>query len=117
MDPEIGGRIFKTKSSEELAYLTRIVEWAKAARLIRVTGTRLVPVKKNVALADRPLDLVLAMLAAYPKLGKSLFPRNTWRKSIVGDEFADIGQGLLAALLASRRPMPAGSAERTWPTT
>jgi hypothetical protein len=101
IDPEIGGRVFKTKSSEELAHLTRIVEWAKAARLVRVTGTKLVPVKKNAALADRPLDLVLAMLAAYPKLGKTLFPRNTWRNSLVGDEFADVAHELLTALLAS----------------
>ncbi len=101
IDPEIGGRVFKTKSSEELAHLTRVVEWAKATRLVRVTGTKLVPVKKNAALADRPLDLVLAMLAAYPKLGKALFPRNTWRDSLVGDEFADVGHELLTALLVS----------------
>ena len=101
IDPEIGGRVFKTKSSEELANLTRVVGWAKAARLVRVTGAKLVPVKKNAALADRPLDLVLAMLAAYPKLGKTLFPRNTWRGSLVGDEFADVGHELLTALLAS----------------
>ena len=101
IDPEIGDRVFKTQSSEELANLTRVAEWAKAARLVRVTGTKLVPVKKNAALADRPLDLVLAMLAAYPKLGKALFPRNTWRNSLVGDEFADVGQQLLTALLAS----------------
>jgi len=106
MDPVIGDRVFKTVSSEELAYLTRIVEWAKAARLIRVTGTRLVPVRKNAALAGQPLDLVLAMLAAYPKLGKSLFPRNTWRNSLVGDEFTDISQELLTALLTSRGPAP-----------
>lgn len=106
MDPVIGNRVFKTTSSEELPGLTRIVEWAKAARLIRVTGTRLVPVRKNAALAGKPVDLVLAMLAAYPKLGKSLFPRNTWRNSLVGDEFTDIGQELLTALLASRGPSP-----------
>jgi Plasmid pRiA4b ORF-3-like protein len=101
IDPEIGDRVFKTKSSEELAHLTGIVEWAKATRLVRVTGTNLVPVKKNAALADRPLDLVLAMLAAYPKLGRALFPRNTWRSSLVGDEFADVSHQLLTALLAS----------------
>lgn len=106
IDPEIGGRVFKTKSSEELPRLTRIVEWAKASRLVRVTGTRLVPVKKNAALADRPLDLVLAMLAAYPKLGKPLFPRNTWRNSLVGDEFADISRVLLTILLGSPGPCP-----------
>ncbi len=109
IDPKIGDRVFRTKSSEELAYLTRIVEWAKAARLVRVTGTRLVPVKKNAALADKPLDLVLALLAAYPRLGKPLFPRNTWRQSLVGDEFTDISQALLTALLASPGPRPLAS--------
>jgi len=47
IDPEIGGRVFKTTSSEQLAYLSRIVEWMKAARLVRVTGTRLVRVKRT----------------------------------------------------------------------
>jgi hypothetical protein len=106
VDPEIGGRVFRTKSSEELAHLARIVEWMKAARLIRVTGTRLVPVKKNAALPSRPFDLVLAMLDAYPKLGKSLFPRNTWRQSVVGDEFTFIGPELLTTLLVSQGPCP-----------
>ncbi len=106
IDPEIGSRVFKTKSSEELPYLTRIVEWMKAARLIRVTGTRLVPVKKNAALPSRPVDLVLALLDAYPRLGKSLFPRNTWRQSLVGDEFTVIGPELLTTLLVSHGPCP-----------
>ena len=105
-DQEIGDRVFKTKSSEELVNLNRLVEWAKAARLVRVTGTRLVPVKKNAALADKPLDLVLALLAAYPKLGKAIFPRNTWRQSIVGDDFTDISQGLLTALLRHPEACP-----------
>jgi hypothetical protein len=106
IDPEIGGRVYKTKSSEELAYLTRIVEWMKAARLVRVTGTRLVPVKKNATLTSRPFHLVLAMLDAYPRLGKSLFPRNTWRQSAVGDEFTFIGPELLTTLLVSQGPGP-----------
>jgi Plasmid pRiA4b ORF-3-like protein len=106
IDPEIGGRVFKTRSSEDLAHLNRIVEWAKAARLIRVTGTRLLAVKKNAALAERPLDLVLTLLKAYPRLGRSLFPRNTWRPSLVGDEFTDISQKLTTALLRSAGPCP-----------
>jgi Plasmid pRiA4b ORF-3-like protein len=106
IDPEIGGRVFKTTSSEQLPHLTRIVEWMKAARLVRVTGTRLVPVKKNAALTSTPLDLVLTLLKAYPRLGKPLFPRNTWRQSLVGDEFAVIGPGLLTTLLASQGPCP-----------
>jgi Plasmid pRiA4b ORF-3-like protein len=105
-DPQIGDRVFKTKSSEELGNLNRIVEWVKAARLVRVTGTRLVPVKKNAELADKPLDLVLALLAAYPRLGKAIFPRNTWRQSIVGDEFTDISQALLTVLLRHSESCP-----------
>jgi hypothetical protein len=104
IDPEIGDRVFKTTSSEQLAYLSRIVEWMKAARLVRVTGTRLVPVKTNAALTSRPLDLVLALLKAYPRLGKPLFPRNTWRQSLVGDDFAEIGPALLTKLLVSQGP-------------
>lgn len=104
IDPEIGGRVFKTRSREDLAHLSRIVEWAKAARLVRASGTKLMPVKKNAALAERPLDLVLALLEAYPRLGKSMFPRNTWRQCLVGDEFTDISQELTSALLCSAGP-------------
>jgi hypothetical protein len=104
IDPEIGGRVFKTKSSEDLPHLTRIVEWMKAARLVRVTSNRLVPVKTNATLPSRPLDLVLGLLRAYPRLGKQLFPRNTWRQSLVGDEFTAIGPQLLTRLLVSQRP-------------
>lgn len=104
IDPEIGGRVFKTRSSEDLAHLSRIAEWAKAERLVRDSGTKLMSVKKNAAFAERPLDLVLALLEAYPRLGKSMFPRNTWRQSLVGDEFTDISQELTSALLRSAGP-------------
>lgn len=113
IDPEIGGRIFKTKSSEQLPYLTRVVAWMKVARLIRVTGTRLVPVKKNAGLVDRPLDLVLALLEAYPRLGKSLFPRNAWRQSLVGDEFTFIGPRIFTTLLTCQGPCPLGDLKET----
>jgi len=106
VDPKIGDRVFKTKSSEELAHLTRIVEWAKAARLVRVTGTRLVPVKKNATLPGRPLDLVMVMLEAYPRLGKSLFPRGTYRQSLVGDQFRDVSEAIITTLLAHAGPCP-----------
>lgn len=106
IDPKIGDRVFKTKSSEELGHLTRIVEWAKAARLVRVSGTRLVPVKKNASLLDRPLDLVMAMLEAYPKLGKSLFPRGPYRQSLVGDQFSDVSEVLVTTMFAHPGPCP-----------
>jgi Plasmid pRiA4b ORF-3-like protein len=106
MDERIGDRVFKTTSSAELGYLTRVVEWAKAARLVRVTGNKLVPVKKNAALLDRPLDLVVALLEAYPKLGKPLFPRGYYRQSLIGDEFTDVSTALVSTLFASGEPCP-----------
>jgi hypothetical protein len=109
IDREIGGRVFTTRSSQDLPYLTRVVEWMKAARLVRVTGGRLVPVKKNAALANKPFDLVMAMLEAYPRLGQGLFPQDSWRPSVVGDEFAAIGPQLLTTLLVSQGPAPMGA--------
>jgi hypothetical protein len=106
MDPRIGDRVFKTTSSTELGYLTRIVEWAKATRLVRATGTKLVPVKKNAALLDRPLDLVVALLKVYPRLGRSLFPRGYYRQSLVGDQFTDVGEALVSILYAHDGPCP-----------
>jgi len=106
IDPVIGDRVFKTKSSEELGYFNRVVEWAKAARLVRVTGSRLVPVQKNAGLLDRPLDLVLALFEAYPKLGKPLFPRGTYRQSLVGDEFGDIAEAFVRTMLADQDACP-----------
>jgi hypothetical protein len=38
IDPKIGDRVFRTKSSEELAYLTRVVEWAPRAWFPRKRG-------------------------------------------------------------------------------
>lgn len=108
IDPEIGDRIFKTRSSEQLPHLIRVEAWIKAARLARVTGGRLVPVKKNAGLAGRPLDLVLALLEAYPRLGNPLFSRNAWRQSLVGDEFTFIGPQILTRLLTHQGPCPLG---------
>lgn len=113
IDPQIGDRVFRTTSSTELGGLTRIAEWAKGARLVRVTGNRLAQVKKNAALLDRPLDLVLALVEAYPSLGTSLFPRGHYRQSLVGDEFADIGDALLTVLMTQPAPVPLGELRAT----
>ncbi|MFY9926654.1 MAG: plasmid pRiA4b ORF-3 family protein [Streptosporangiaceae bacterium] len=106
LEHQIGDRVYKTRSSEDLPRLSLLVEWAKATRLVRVSGTKLTAVKKNAVLAERPLDLVVALLTAYPRLGKSLSPHNTWRPSLVGDEFTGISQELTTALLRSAGPCP-----------
>jgi len=98
INPVIGDHVHKTKSSEELGYLTRITEWAKAAHLVRVVNGKLVPVKKNAALAEKPLHLVLALVEAYPNTGASLIPVNQWRQSFVSSAFSSVSKVLLRAL-------------------
>jgi hypothetical protein len=82
LDPEIGERVFRTKSSDELRELATIVEWAKASRLVRVAAGRLVPVKKNAALVSRPDDLWTRMFEVFGQLGLTLCPAG-WFASIL----------------------------------
>ncbi len=54
IDPSTGDRTFETESSQELYHLNPLVERAEAARLLRATGGRLVPVEKNARLLEDP---------------------------------------------------------------
>lgn len=63
---------FPIGSSAELRWLSLWIGWAKACRLVRVVHGRIVPVHKNAALLDRPLELVARMLDALPRLGDEL---------------------------------------------
>src|SRR5262245_9796515 len=57
IDPVIGDRVFRTRSSEELRGITIVAEWARTGGLVRRTGGKLVPVKKQAGLLERPLEL------------------------------------------------------------
>jgi hypothetical protein len=69
IDPVIGERVFRTRSSAELPGLAIVLAWAKAAGLLRVVRGRLVPVKKNQRLLDQPTGLWAAMFAVFDQLG------------------------------------------------
>lgn len=97
IDPKIGDRVFRTKSSEELRELNLVVQWAKAARLVRVAGARLVSVKKNAVLLDRPLPLWMALFEPYGKLGEALLP-DGWGESLMRREFTHAVSALLRFL-------------------
>jgi hypothetical protein len=88
IDPVIGERVFRTRSSAELPVLAIVVAWAKAARLVRVVHGRLVPVKKNQLLIDRPAQLWEVMFAAFDQMGPAICPSG-WFQSLLGDNFAD----------------------------
>ena len=100
IDPSIGGRVSRTKSSEELPHLNAVVEWAKASRLVRVTNARLTVVKKNAALPRRPLPLWQQMFEVFGKLGSTLCPSG-WAESLLRRHFDD-GIGVVLAGIHAR---------------
>jgi hypothetical protein len=97
IDPKIGDRVFKTTTSAELPELTIIIEWAKAARLVRVSNGRLVPVKKTRALVDDPLRLWDRAFDTFPKLGAVLCPPG-WVESLLRDEMEPAITAMLSRL-------------------
>ncbi|MDQ1304733.1 MAG: hypothetical protein QG671_560 [Actinomycetota bacterium] len=86
IDPVIGDRTFRTKSSEELTELHITLEWAKAAGLVRRRSNTLVAVKKHAALLDRPLDLFIRMVTVLGDLGPAVCPSG-WGQSILHDDY------------------------------
>jgi hypothetical protein len=104
MDPVIGDRMFKTKSSEELYHLTLLVEWAKAARLLRVSGGRLVPVKKNAGMLEKPQELWTALFDAVPRIGDAVLPSG-WLESVLSHEYETGLKALLHGLYTAAGPV------------
>jgi Plasmid pRiA4b ORF-3-like protein len=98
IDPKIGDRVFRTTSSEELRGITMVAEWAKASGLVRRTGGKLVPVKKQAGLLKRPLELWARMFEAFPRLGAALCVSG-WGESLLRDDFEE-GIGAVLAELA-----------------
>jgi hypothetical protein len=86
IDPAIGDRTFRTKSSQELTGLQITLAWAKAAGLVRRRGNILVAVKKHASLVDRPADLLTRMLTVLDELGPAVCPSG-WGQSILADDF------------------------------
>jgi hypothetical protein len=97
IDPAIGDRVFRTRTSEDLRGLTIVLAWAKAAGLVRVVHGRLVLVKKNARLVDRPRELWIAMFEAFDKLGEAICPSG-WYASLLGHDFADGIAALFAGI-------------------
>lgn len=91
---EVGWKIV---SSTELPELTTVVEWAKAGRLVRVSKGRLVPMKKSTALLDRPLELWVRLLEAFPRLGTVLCPPG-WAESLLRENFKEAMEAVLTEL-------------------
>lgn len=97
LEQTIGDHVYRTRSSEHLLDLMLVVECAKVARLVRKTGQRLVPVKKNQALLDDPQKLWLALFTGFDKLGPA-FLHSGFGESLLRPEFAHGSRAVLACL-------------------
>lgn len=114
IDPVVGGRVFRTRSSEELPTLNAVVEWAKASRLVRVTGDKLVPVAKNTPLLEQPVALWQRMFDVFGKLGPAICPAG-WGESLLRHEFNDGITTALSLLHAQNGPTPLAEIQaRVW---
>lgn len=116
MDRVIGDRTFRTRSSEDLSELTIIVTWAKAAGFLRAQQGRLVPVKKNAARLDRPVEVWCALFESFDRLGEAIYPPN-WFVSLFSTAFDDGVAWLFDRLARSGGSMTlADAGEDAWQT-
>jgi Plasmid pRiA4b ORF-3-like protein len=78
------------------------VEWAKAARLLRVSGGRLVQVKKHARLLEQPQQLWDALFDALLRIGGAIFPSSGWVVvSVLSQEYETGLKTLLHRLYAA----------------
>ncbi|WP_157536385.1 plasmid pRiA4b ORF-3 family protein [Kitasatospora mediocidica] len=105
VDPSIGDRTFKTKTSQELYHLNLLVEWAKSARLLRTVSGRVMPVKKNARVWEDPELLVQALFDALPRIGDAVLPAG-WLGSPFAEEYPAGLRALLAHLYPSDHLVP-----------
>jgi Plasmid pRiA4b ORF-3-like protein len=116
LHPKIGDRVFRTKSSEELPGTTTVVTWAKACRLVRVTGGRLVGVQRNAGLLDHPMELWARMFETFPRLGAALCLPG-WGESLLRRHFEEGIGAVLAAMARRGGPITLGEVCRlAWET-
>lgn len=100
IDPVIGDRTFRTKSSAELTELGLVVAWAKKIRLVRVVKNRLVPIAKAKPLLRNGRTLWNTAFDAIVELGDEIvFPY--WRgqgPGMLGELFREVVPDILRTL-------------------
>jgi hypothetical protein len=104
IDPQIGGKTFKTQSSEELYETSVVFAWAKAARVVRVVKGRLVPVKSAAKLLTDPLALAHRAFDALFALREAICAPD-WSESMIGWRFDEVTFGLVMGLYLAQEPI------------
>lgn len=109
VDPAIGDRTFKTKSSAELPGLRQVFAWARKAGVVRVARGRVIATKQGLAIAwdpaaffDRSLDAILAL----GPLASQREPSGWFAWPEVNEVLDRFVVHLLAAPYAAQGPVP-----------
>jgi hypothetical protein len=101
IDPQIGGKVFKTKSSEELYEISVVFAWARTARVVRVVKGQLVPVKSASKLLADPLALAHRVFEGFLSLGQAVCGSG-YAESMIRWRFDEVTFALLMGMYLAR---------------
>jgi hypothetical protein len=104
IDPQIGDKVFKTRSSEELYETSVVFAWARAARVVRVVKGQLVPVKSATKLLADPLALAHRAFEAFFDLGEAVCGSG-YQESMIRWRFDDVTFGVMMGLYLAQEPV------------
>ncbi|MGQ0433278.1 MAG: hypothetical protein ACT452_12815 [Microthrixaceae bacterium] len=113
VDPDIGTRTFRTRSSTVLHGVDLTFRWAKAAGFLRVQHGKVLTTKKGRALERDPVRAFEQACRGLLKLGPLGAQRPGWRRG--WEEFLDGGTANLLTALLAGDPVPFDDlAESAW---
>ncbi|WP_432978167.1 hypothetical protein [Dactylosporangium sp. CA-233914] len=104
LDPVIGDKVSKTRSTDELYETSVVFAWAKAARVVRVVKGRLLPVKVAARLLADPAALAHRAFEAFFGLREAVCPAG-YAASVIGWRFEEATFALGMALYVAREPV------------
>lgn len=99
IDPVYHGTVSKTKSSAELGGLSELVEWTKAAGLVRAVKHRLMPVKKHTKTVEDAEALRRALFRGLAAKNFAVAPEYAWRPQTLMEIDYDLGFDIIASIL------------------
>ncbi len=108
IDPVIGDRVYRTKSSAELTELTLVLDWARKIRLIRVVKNRLVQIAKSQPLLRDGLALWTRAFDTFVELADTVV-RPVWQgqpHGMLHELFEDVVPDVLNAVYGIPEPIP-----------
>jgi hypothetical protein len=99
----------RARSSADLPEVSLLVEWAKAAHLVRVVKGKLIGIRSSAGLLDRPLELWQRAFDAFPELGPVVCVPTSYYEApaLLGQLLPEVAPALwLSLYTAGGTPVP-----------